>query len=278
MIRVREIQDKLLHLVGWKKAYNSASGLRISDGLAESESGTYFQQAHPLLTLENLACIAPDFNGMEFDDYADGEYKRGDIVTYNGSIYKLVRDSNLSDDGSYVTPDDSSYWMETTPFSEWLENKTADSVLKAVSRFCSEKTVEGTMVSLCEKKTLFDGTGRIYETTPNRKNFVGFEIVPIRSRGVTTKINRIGLQFTKPGSYTLYVFHSSMDEPYRTVTLTRQKENSFEWFTIADLFLPYETEETEPGGSWYLCYFQSDIPDGSLAIRKNRDWSKGPCW
>ena len=27
----------------------------------------------------------------------------------------------------------------------------------------------------------------------------------------------------------------------------------------------------------HLCYFQSELPEGSQAIRKNKDWSKEPC-
>ena len=51
-----------------------------------------------------------------------------------------------------------------------------------------------------------------------------------------------------------------------------------EWFTPSeDLYLPYENDSIDAGGSWYICYMQSQMPENSQAIRKNRDWSKGPC-
>ena len=65
MVRANDIQDKLLHLIGWEQNYD-ASDLKISDTLTVSESGLYFQQIHPLLTLQNIACIAPDFKNMNF--------------------------------------------------------------------------------------------------------------------------------------------------------------------------------------------------------------------
>ena len=62
--------------------------------------------------------------------------------------------------------------------------------------------------SLIENKILFDGTGRLTNKIENRNKLVGFEIDTVRSKGVTVKIDKIGLQMTEPGSYTLYIFHS----------------------------------------------------------------------
>jgi hypothetical protein len=124
---------------------------------------------------------------------------------------------------------------------------------------------------------LFDGTGRLVDTIANKHNLVGFEIVPIRAKGIVVKINRIGLQFTEPGEYTLYLMHSSSPEPVKTIKVTKQKRGSLEWFSFDDLLLPYEGEFNDAGGSWFLCYKQSELPEGSMAIYKSRDWSKGPC-
>lgn len=71
--------------------------------------------------------------------------------------------------------------------------------------------------------------------------------------------------------------HSSMDAPVKIIKLNKIRDNSAEWFTVDDLYLPYQSEDNDAGGSWYLCYFQSELPEGSQAIRKNKDWSKEPC-
>ena len=272
MIRAIDIQDKLLHLIGWKQSYNT-SDVRISEALTESESGIYFQQIHPLLTLQNISCVAPDFKNTVFPDYvSNAEYSKDDIVTYNEKLYKakqkvLNKEPNIEHE----------YWIETNPFSEWLEDKTKASIQKAIMRYCNEKIAQGTYKTLCENKTLFDGTGRLVDIVKNKKNLVGFEIVPIRAKGVTTKINKIGLQFTEPGEYTIYLMHSSMDAPVKIIKLNKIRKNSIEWFSLNDVYLPYQSEDNDAGGSWYLCYFQSELPEGSQAIRKNKDWSKEPC-
>lgn len=272
MVRANDIQEKLLHLIGWEQNYDT-SDLKISDALTVSESGLYFQQIHPLLTLQNMSCIAPDFKNITFPEYnSEKEYSKGNVVDYQGAQYKALQKAQGKQ------PDiESEYWVETNLFSEWLESKTKASIQKAIARYCNEKTVEGTNKPLCESRTLFDGTGRLVDTVKNKKNLVGFEIIPVRAKGVTTKINKICLQFTKAGEYTLYLMHSSMDAPVKIIKLNKIRDNSAEWFTVDDLYLPYQSEDNDAGGSWYLCYFQSELPEGSQAIRKNKDWSKEPC-
>ena len=269
MIRINEIQEKLLHLVGWEQSYDTTS-IWLTESLTKSESGLYFQQAHPLITLENLSSIAPDFKNTSFIEFVSGaEYKKGNVVKAGDKLYKALKD----------TKEDLLFgdWELTNPLSVWIEQKTKASIQKTISRFLNEKLAKTASKSILENKTLFDGTGRIVDTIKNKKNLVGFEITPIRAKGVTTKINKIGLQFTEPGDYYIYLLHSSVSWPIKVFKFTKLRKNNIEWFTVDDLYLPYENDIIDAGGSWYLCYYQSDLPEGSQAIRKDRDWSKGPC-
>ena len=273
MVRIQEIQDNLLHLIGWRQSYDS-NDVVISEALTQSESGLYYQDAHPLLTLQNLQSIAPDFKNVSYPTHTTEEsYAKNVVVKIEDKYYKSLK---YVPENIQIT--DAEYWVETNPFSEWLETKTKACIIKAVNRYLNEKTTKGTIKALCEKKTLFDGTGRIYDKIKNKNNLVGFEIVPIRAKGVTTKINRIGLQFSEPGDYTVMIMHSSLTEPFYQETFTKKASNNIEWFTPSEeLYLPYENNEIDAGGSWYICYLQSHLPEGSQAIRKNRDWSQGPC-
>lgn len=269
MIRVKEIQEKLLHLIGWQQNYDTTD-FKIADSLTQSESGLYYQQAHPLITLDNISSLAPDFKNITYPEYVENaEYKKGNIVSCDDNLYKALVDT----DKSPYSED----WELTNLLSEWIESKTKASIQKTISRFINEKLVKSSSKTIIENKTLFDGTGRIVDTVKNKKNLVGFEVVPIRANGVTTKINKIGLQFTKAGEYTVYIMHSSNDAPIYTLKFNKIKDNSIEWFNVDDIYLPYKSDFNDAGGSWYICYFQSELPEGSQAIRKERDWSKGPC-
>ena len=273
MIRIADIQDKMLHLVGWKQSYD-LSDIMLSSNLAQTESGMYFQQIHPLLTLDNLRSIAPDFQNFNWQVHdVNKAYKSGEVVRIDDSLYKAIQDVPAETDIL-----DSEYWSETNPFSEWLEEKTKASIVKLVNKFINMKLADKATKSLIENKILFDGTGRLTNKIENRNKLVGFEIDTVRSKGVTVKIDKIGLQMTEPGSYTLYIFHSSNPEPIYTLTFEKTKANSLEWFKPKDdILLPYESTNTDAGGSWYLVYKQSELPENAQAIYKDRDWSTGPC-
>ncbi len=137
----------------------------------------------------------------------------------------------------------------------------------------SEKTAK----NILESKALFNGTGRITDLIPSGTNLVGFELVPIRAQGITLKIEKIGLQMTGQGPVTLYLMHSSRMDPVKIITLDRIRNAGMQWFDQDDLFLPYLSDETDAGGSWYLVYKQEDLDPTVQAINKNKDWSAKPC-
>lgn len=273
MIRIKDLNEQLLHLVGWQQSYDT-SEVKLSDNLTQSESGMYFQQVHPLLTLPNLMSIAPDFKNTNFPEHdANSSYKEGVVVTLEDKYYKSINDVPANTE---ITNDE--YWIETNLFSEWLEDKTKASIIKLINKFINMKLADKASKSLIENKTLFDGTGRLTNLATNRDRFVGFEVDTVRSKGVTVKINKIGLQFTRPGKYKVYILHSSCDTPVYSFEFEKLKSNSIEWFKPKeDILLPYESQEIDAGGSWYIGYLQSDLPENSQAINRDRDWSTQPC-
>ena len=273
MIRIKDLNEQLLHLVGWQQSYDT-SEVKLSDNLTQSESGMYFQQVHPLLTLPNLMSIAPDFKNTNFPEHdANSSYKEGVVVTLEDKYYKSIKDVPINTE---ITNDE--YWIETNLFSEWLEDKTKASIIKLINGFINMKLADKASKSLIENKTLFDGTGRLTNLATNRNRFVGFEVDTVRSKGVTVKINKIGLQFTRPGKYKVYILHSSCDTPVYSFEFEKLKSNSIEWFKPKeDILLPYESQEIDAGGSWYIGYLQSDLPENSQAINRDRDWSTQPC-
>ena len=275
IMQFKKIQDALLHVIGWRQDIYNSGEFKLSDNITTSESGLYFQDIHPLLTLQNLYSIAPDFNSYVCSTYnKNTKYKVGDTIKYNGNVYKCITDNT-----NCPPIENAQAWACVDMFSEWLEEKTKASIMKLVSKFINTKLADKATKSLIENKTLFDGTGRLTNLTSNRNKFVGFEINTIRSKGVTVKIDKIGLQFTKPGKYKIFIMHSSNDAPIYIMEFERTRKNaSMEWFTPKeDILLPYESIYTDAGGSWYIGYFQSDLPEDSQAVNRDRDWSTGPC-
>lgn len=275
MYRIKEIQNALLSLVGWKQSYNPADS--IDDRLTVTESGLHFQEAHPLVTLDNVRAIMPDDWGYQYPDWEQKEYAPGAKVKTgfapNFQVWIAVNTNNTEP----VQGNDD--WRPYNMLSDYLEDITRTGITKAIQTFIQMKGLAEQTKNLLENRTFFEGAGRLQATVNNRNKIVGFELMPVRSMGVTTKIERIGLQMTGgTGTVRVYLFHSSQVDPIKTFDLDFDVTNGgFKWFNISDCYLPNLGKDTNAVGTWFLCYNQSDLPTGMEAINVSKDWSVEPC-
>lgn len=270
MIRITEIQDALIHLVGWEQSYDPQG--QIADTMTESESGLTFQQAHPMCTLENIRAIMPEQFMYQYPAYnALTVYAKGAKVSKDGKVWESTADDNEGN----APADDSEYWTEYDFTSVWVERLTRSAIAKTVQTFLQMKSLLRESKNLLERRSLFDGAGRINNTIENGQRLVGMEIVPAYSMGITTKLERIGLQMIgATGKVTLYVFHSSQVDPFYTIEFNVVKGNgSMEWKDLQDVYLPYLGDT----GAWYVVYNQADLPAGMEAVNVTKDWSREPC-
>lgn len=273
MERITDIQNALLHLVGWEQSFNPAEQIR--DDLTVSDSGLYFQHAHPLLTLDNIRSIMPETFMLQYPEWVESaEYGIGDKVRIGSVVYIAVAASV-----GEQPKDNELYWLKYNILSDYLERLTRNGIATAVQTFVQTKGLAQETKSLLERRTFFDGAGRINATVQNRHKIVGFEITPVRSMGVTAKIERIGLQMCGgTGNVRVYLFHSSQIDPIKTFDLSFTKTNGgFQWFDVKDCFLPYISDSTNSGGAWFLCYNQDELPEGMESINVSKDWSREPC-
>lgn len=280
MYRIKEIQDALLHVCGWEQSYNPKEA--IDSDLTRSESGLMFQGAHPLLTLDTMRAIMPDDWGYQYPEWNSREtYSAGTIVQYDLNVnddelyWESIRDNNTNE----IPGESVLFWKPYNILSDFLERVTRNGIATAIQTFTQIKQLDKETRNLLERRTFFDGAGRIRATLQNTHKLVGFEIVPVRALGVTAKIEKIGLQMTGgTGIVKMYLFHSSQIDPIKTFDLDFQVKNGgFQWFTLEDCFLPYISKDNNSGGSWFLCYNQDELPQGMEAINVSKDWSREPC-
>lgn len=280
MYRIKEIQDALLHVCGWEQSYNPKEA--IDSDLTRSESGLMFQGAHPLLTLDTMRAIMPDDWGYQYPEWNSREtYSAGTIVQYdlNGNDDELYWESIRDNNTNEIPGESVLFWKPYNILSDFLERVTRNGIATAIQTFTQIKQLDKETRNLLERRTFFDGAGRIRATLQNTHKLVGFEIVPVRALGVTAKIEKIGLQMTGgTGIVKMYLFHSSQIDPIKTFDLDFQVKNGgFQWFTLKDCFLPYISKDNNSGGSWFLCYNQDELPQGMEAINVSKDWSREPC-
>lgn len=279
MIRINEICEALKNVCGWEQSYDPAKA--IDDNLTQTESGLYFQGAHPLLTLDSMEAIMPDDWGIQYPVWdALTQWKQNKVVQYgndtNGN--KLFWKAKADNVGEEPT-EDSLFWIKYNILSDFLERMTRNGIATAIQTFTQIKQLDKETRNLLERRTFFDGAGRIRATLQNNHKLVGFEIVPVRAMGVTAKIEKIGLQMTGgTGVVRMYLFHSSQIDPIKTFDLNFTVTNGgFQWFPLNDCYLPYISDKNNAGGAWFLCYNQDELPAGMEAINVSKDWSREPC-
>lgn len=277
MLRLQDIQQALSHVVGWEQHYDP--NYTIDEALTESESGLTFQGAHPLVTLENVRAIMPDGWNTQYQAWKnDRNYAIGEKCADAGKFWKAAAANYNSKPGV-----GNSNWIEFHPLSDFVERLTRDGIITAVQTFIQQKQLAGETRNLLERRTFFDGAARMQAIIDPRDKWVGLEIVPVRALGVTTKIERIGLQMRGAvGTVYMYLFHSSQEEPIAVLPFNyTNTSGAFQWFVPASpLYLPYMgtgTPGTDAGGAWYLCYNQRSLPEGMRALNVAKDWSAEPC-
>lgn len=296
MIRINDIQQALEHLVGWEQDIVPEN--QIAESLTESESGLYFQGAHPMVTLENLRAVMPEMPVDQFPEWSRFKlYHKGQVVRHGSSTGVMlfealkdgigheprVKDFNADFNNDFTNSDggygDAGYWTQYNPTSVWLKRLQDQTIAKMVQMFLTQKSLLKESKALLERRTFFDGAGRLANTLPSGQRIVGMEITPAYSMGVTAKIERIGLQMTgATGTVRVYLFHSSQVDPIAVADLEYTKENGgFQWFDVKDFYLPYISGANDSGGAWYLCYCQPDLPEGMECVNVAKDWSREPC-
>lgn len=274
MIRLNEIKEAFATLVGWEKPFEYQASGDWSE-MEESESGLVYNDAHPLMTVQNIQSVMPEDYYLRYPEYVDGHtYARADVVRLGKTAYFSLADDN---DGK---PNESLSWAKYPMLMDYLRSQVDKGTTQLMQRFTQEKIINSESKSLLERRTFFDGVGRLNATVENHHKLVGFEIQPVRSMGVTTKIERIAFQGSGGnGTIRMYIFHSSQVAPMYVfdVEFTNTK-GGVQWFVPEeDIYLPYISDANDSGGAWFICYNQDDLPSGLEGINVSKDWSREPC-
>jgi hypothetical protein len=273
MYRESDLMTCLFGLAGWRQNANPEYPT-LPDYLTASASGLYFQDAHPLLTIENIDQSGKNYDHYAYDAYTAGEdYLAGERVRYTDTkVYAAKTD--LSNVPGVLNPAD---WDEVILLAQKIESMTKAGINKVATAVTSGKKVDGLTKSIFENVQLFGGMGDITQKEVKQGRFVGLQIQVKSARDISVLIRRIGTQFSAANpNFKLWLFHSSQSEPVTSITLNLTRANAFNWSvnTNADLILKYLSPQLFPGGSYYLGYYEDDLE--GMAINKGYNWAGVP--
>jgi hypothetical protein len=282
MYREADFQACMAGLVGWRQNTNPDYAT-LPSSLTNSSSGLYFQDEHPLISIQNIDQC--DFNYDQFNYPAWSAVTIYGIATgptnwvrfTDGKVYSSLQAANQNH-----SPDSSPTWWELVDqTAQKIAQITSAAASKLLTRVFTEKKLNDVTKSIFENIQLFDGAGSLLNKEIPQGRFCGFEIFLKDNRDLITVIKKLGTQFTtaNPG-FTLYIFHSSQSQPLFKIPVALTKAISFEWNTILSggnpILMKYLSYDYGIGGSFYIGYYEDDLAVGSMAINKGYDFGSIP--
>ena len=252
MLRADKIKTGLFGVVGFRQSISDD----LINEMLQSSSGLYFQDEHPIVTIDNIKSVAPDFSGKTYPEWdSQTSYVVGDVVkNTDGTLYKAIKDS------TNIAVTNTEYWEKYTDFNNWLENKVKASIAKLTQRIFEEKELIKTSKNLLHSEYVINGAFDRSDTL-STDNIVGWEIRPAKGRGVSVHIEKIGFDTTAAGDVTFYIFKSDNPVPVFTKTATI---SGFTWVDF-DYWVDYGA-----GEGIYLVVDASALP-GDIVLSRY-DW------
>lgn len=273
MVNIQEITQCLWGRLGFRFRRDTDLGTIDAD-LFESRSGMYWEEGHPLVTLERLQAVAEQLNPALYPLFDETiYYKPGEIVKDdNNAIYRKL-DTSLEG-----TPlDNTGAWAPTTPLSVWLRGVVEGTIKNVVQGIFQRKTSQQVVKSILEDAYLYDGAGNVNDKEIKEGRFVGYQFVFRGTDGLRAQITKIGSQFSAAQTIPIYLYYTGQAQAIMSFDLDHTKDNSIVWSKVSDVILRYSTDNGV-GGAWFLGYYEDDLPMGVQAInRSNFNFYTGPC-
>lgn len=203
MYNASTIQDEFRTLGRWRKNDDpSATFNPIGDMLTGSD-GMFFNDAHPLLKIETLRSVLPDYTLFTYPIWViSTTYSKGDIVKVSGVYYASVTDSNV---GHAVNL--SAYWRVTNPLNEELRNWTIAAATKVVDDLLALKFERLTADNLLKSDRVLNILDSKKQLSQNLLTTCNWNIVTDPRKEIILTLHRLTVHFSaaKPGmTFSLY--------------------------------------------------------------------------
>jgi len=190
------------------------------------------------------------------------------LVTDSGEYYQQKHPALRLDIIQALLP-------ENQELEEYLMEKVRDGAIEMINDIIQYRQVSQYGKTLLEQRQLLNKYGWVNDKIVNENRFVGLQIRTKSVTGLQTVINQIGLQFSDPETFTLYVFHSSKRDPIAQLPKTTTGAAGWDW-TNAEVELNAFSRTNQNEGVWIVGYYQEDIL-GSAINATDFNWDRGVC-
>lgn len=258
MFNVGTIKTELLSMIGWRQNPDP-NGEKLLE-LTTSTTGLFFNDEHPMLTLENLHSVSPDSDQYVYDlfDAIKTDYAVGDRVKDGtGVLYERIKTDPVAQ-----PLNDTEFWKLYSLFTDWLKEKTESGIIQAINDWYSKKSKFSTVRNLLSREKVFCDGGDFDDIQTKEGNVVGQYIRPKSSNEVIMKINEISIQMDTNQAVTVKLFKKGTKTPIVTEAFVYANNGGVQWFT------PIQPDkwELEGGGLYFIGYDEDAITGNAINV------------
>ena len=254
------IKSQLIGLIGWRQNANP-EGEQLVDMLT-SETGIFFNDQHPLLTIKNLIAVSEEYDLINYPDWNNTDaYLIGQIRRDGGNLYRCIQGHTNQQ------PPNTTYWELYNDFTAFMKEQTEAGIIDGLDLWLEMKIKHKSAKNLLERDQLFKTSPSFDDLVTKEGNFVGYEITPSPNLGVVTKINEIGLQFNaNQTGIVIKLFHSESKTPIKTQSVDYTGNGSIQWVSLTDWVM-------DKPGTYFIGYDEDSITVQAINGIKNHNYS-----
>lgn len=248
----------------------------LDSALTTSLTGRVINRVHPLLSIENLYNVAPEFGAYVYPAWVSGAVlKKGVIVSYNSQLYVTLQ--ALTALQNVTTPDLSASFELSNAFSAWLTDVCQQSAIELATLLIQNKKLDMLTKDILETTLLYQGAGLLTEREVKQGRFVGYIIEMKPNQSLLTVIDSIGIQLDEVlPTLPIYLYHSSKQDPVVVGNISADGALSFKWSSVTGFDLKsVDFTAYDSGGYFYLGYYEDDL-GSAQAVAKQMNISR-PC-
>jgi len=283
MFNRKLINTCLQGLVGFRQSSNPClaplpAGLIVDT----ANGGLAIEDAHGLLTLDNIANTLEDVDAYQYDVYVLADVYNLNQLVIDSTTQNIYRSLVVGNTNNALTDPLAWFLVGLKPtFVNQLQAIYDNGIQKTLNEVFALKTsikdeqgnpynLSGVAKSLLSNQSLYEVPNRGTNTDTKNSRFVSVAINLQKRLNIQVQIPQIGLHLTAAQTLPIYIYHTSQREPIATFDVVYTNANSFEWISIDTQIFNYRSLYGD-GGTYYVGYYQDDLVGNS--IRYNVEFS-----
>jgi len=270
-------------LVGFRQSLNPCLAPLPAGLIVDTvNGGLAIEDAHGLLTLDNIANTLEDVDAYQYNVYVLANvYNLNQLVidSTTQNIYRSLVVNNTNN-----TLNNPLFWqlvgLKPTFINE-LQAIYDNGIQKTLNEVFALKTsikdeqgnpynLSGVAKSLLSNQSLYEVPNRGTLTDTKNSRFVSVAFNLQKRLNIQIQIPQLGLHLTDAQTLPIYIYHTSQIEAIAQFDVNYTNANSFQWVSIDTQIFNYRSDFGD-GGTYYVGYYQDDLIGTS--IRYNVEFS-----